>query len=40
MMKQLKDMMFANKINYHLFQLDQPIGEALQLFLKKRNKLM
>ena len=40
MMKNTKDFLLANAINYHLFRLDTHIGEALQLFLKKRSSLM
>lgn len=40
MIKKTKDFLLANNIGYHLFKLDEPIGEALQLFLKKRNNLM
>ena len=40
MMKKTKDTLFANDINYHLFNIKDPIGEAIQLFLKKRSKLL
>lgn len=40
LMKQTKDVLLANDISYHLFNLDEEIGEALQLFLKKRSKLL
>lgn len=40
MMKYTKDILLANGIGYHLFRLDDPMGEALQLFLKKRSNLM
>ncbi|WP_109436638.1 MULTISPECIES: DUF58 domain-containing protein [Aquimarina] len=40
MMKKTKDILLANGISYHLFRLDEHIGEALQVFLKKRNRLM
>ncbi|MEP3209533.1 MAG: DUF58 domain-containing protein [Maribacter sp.] len=35
-----KDMLLSNGIAHHLFSLDQPIGEALKLFLKQRTYLM
>ncbi len=40
MLKKVKDSLLANDIGYHLFKLDEHIGEAIQFFLKKRNKLM
>lgn len=40
MMKSTKDFLLSNNINYHLFQLDAPMAEAIQLFLKKRNNLL
>jgi uncharacterized protein (DUF58 family) len=40
MINNAKDFLLANNIGYHLFRLDEPIGEALQLFLKKRNNLV
>lgn len=38
-MTDTKDELLANGIGYELFTLDRHIGEALQLFLKKRNNL-
>lgn len=38
--KSTKDILLANAISYQLLRLDEPIGEALQLLLKKRNSLM
>ncbi|PKD18305.1 hypothetical protein APR41_03905 [Salegentibacter salinarum] len=38
--KTTKEIMLANAISYQLLRLDEPIGEALQLLLKKRNNLM
>ncbi len=35
-----KDLLLGNDISYHLFRLDDHIGEALELFLKKRSKLL
>ena len=32
--------MLANAITYQLLRLEEQIGEALQLLLKKRNNLM
>ena len=40
MMAYTKDILLANDISYHLFRLDEPMSEALQLFLKKRSNLM
>lgn len=40
MMTTTKDMLLSNGIGYQLFTLDEPLGEALQLFLKQRSFLM
>ncbi|WP_299438574.1 DUF58 domain-containing protein [uncultured Aquimarina sp.] len=40
MIKNTKDTLLANDISYHMFQLHEHIGEALQVFLKKRNKII
>ncbi|MFO7720743.1 MAG: DUF58 domain-containing protein [Gillisia sp.] len=40
MIKNTKDTLLAKGVSYQLFRLDQHLGEALQLFLKKRNNLM
>jgi uncharacterized protein (DUF58 family) len=40
MMTTTKDMLLSNNIGYQLFSLDDPLGEALQLFLKQRSFLM
>ncbi len=40
MVKKTKNTLLAHDIGYHLFRLDEHIGEALQFFLKKRNKLI
>ena len=40
LMKSTKDMLLANGISYHLMSLDENIGETIELFLKKRNKLV
>ncbi|MBT8303399.1 MAG: DUF58 domain-containing protein [Bacteroidia bacterium] len=40
MLGKLKNTLLENNISYHLFRLDEPMAEALQLFLKKRSKLM
>ena len=40
MMKNTKDMLLANGISYHLMRLDDNISKAIELFLKKRNKLV
>jgi uncharacterized protein (DUF58 family) len=40
MISRTKDLLLANDISYHLFRLDDHMGEALQLFLKKRSNLL
>jgi len=40
MIKNTKDMLLANGISYHLMSLDKSIGETIEMFLKKRNKLV
>jgi len=40
MIKNTKDTLLAKGVSYQLFRLDEHLGEALQLFLKKRNNLM
>lgn len=40
MIKNTKDTLLAKGVSYQLFRLDQHLGEALQLFLKKRNNLV
>ncbi|MGM1054885.1 MAG: DUF58 domain-containing protein [Bacteroidota bacterium] len=40
MLNNTKDTLLAKGVSYQLFRLDQHLGEALQLFLKKRNNLM
>lgn len=40
MIKTAKDFLLANNIGYHQFRLNEPMREALQLFLKKRNNLV
>jgi uncharacterized protein (DUF58 family) len=39
-MGQLKDDLLSNGVGYELFNVDSNISEALQLFLKKRSKLL
>lgn len=39
-METTKSILLANGIGYHLFRLDDPIGETLQLMLKKRISLL
>ncbi|NER15883.1 DUF58 domain-containing protein [Spongiivirga citrea] len=34
-----KNNLLASNIGYHLFRLDEPIGNALQLFIKMRNRI-
>lgn len=40
MIETTKSKLLANGIGYHLFRLDEPIGEALQILLKKRISLL
>lgn len=35
-----KDFFLNNQINYHMFRLDNHLGEALHVFLKKRRNLL
>ena len=39
-LKITKENFLANAISYHLVRMDEPLGEALQLLLKKRHNLM
>ena len=39
-MEETKNDLLSHGVGYHLFRLNAPIGEALQLFLKQRNFLM
>ena len=39
-MKRTKEELLSNGIGYHLFKLGEPIGEALQVFLKQRSRLI
>jgi uncharacterized protein (DUF58 family) len=39
-MKETRDTLLVNGISYHLFNTKDPIGEALQSFLKIRNRLI
>ncbi len=39
-MNEIKETFLANGINYQLFRLDEPMGEALHGFLKQRNSLL
>lgn len=39
-LKRNKETMLSNGITYQLFRMDEPIAEALQGFLKKRNNLI
>ncbi len=36
----IKDTLLSNGISYQMFRLDEHIGEALQVFLKKRSSLL
>lgn len=38
-LREMKEVLLSNDITYQVFNLDSPIGEALQLFLKKRLKI-
>lgn len=40
MMKNTRNMLLENDISYHLMTLDDNIGTTIELFLKKRNKLV
>jgi len=40
MIKDTKNTLLENNISYHLFTLDDHIGEALNVFLKKRSTLI
>ena len=40
MIKSTKETLLSNDIGYHLFNLGEPIGEALQIFLKQRSRLI
>lgn len=40
MINNTRDTLLANNISYHLFRLDEHIGEALNIFLKKRTSLI
>ena len=39
-LKQSRETMLTNGITYHLFRMEEPIAEALQVFLKNRNNLI
>ena len=38
--KKIKNLLLSNNISYQMFDLKEPLGEALKLFLKRRNNLM
>lgn len=40
MIENTRETLLANSISYHLFKLDEEIGEALNVFLKRRNSLL
>lgn len=40
MIENAKATLLANDIGYHLFRLDEPLGEALKILLKKRMSLL
>jgi hypothetical protein len=40
MINTTRDTLLANNISYELFKMEDPIGEALQVFLKKRMNLL
>lgn len=39
-MKATRDLLLSNNISYQMFSLNEPLGEAIKLFLKRRNYLM
>jgi uncharacterized protein (DUF58 family) len=38
-LKKIKEELLSNGIDHHVFRIDTPLGEALQLFLKQRKRL-
>lgn len=38
-LKKIKEELLSNGIDHHVFRMDTPLGEALQLFLKQRKRL-
>lgn len=38
--KKIKNLLLSNNISYQMFDLKEPLGEALKLFLKRRNNLL
>jgi len=39
-LKKNREIMLSNGISYHIFRMDEPIFEILQVFLKQRNNLI
>ena len=39
-LESIKNTLLASNIGYELFNIDQPLGEALQVFLKNRSRLI
>ncbi|MFH6603632.1 DUF58 domain-containing protein [Maribacter algicola] len=40
MISDTKELLWSNGIGYHLFNLGEPIGDTLQVFLKQRSRLL
>ena len=40
MIGETKELLLSNGVGYHLFNLGEPMGEGLQVFLKQRNRLI
>ncbi|SEC61980.1 Protein of unknown function DUF58 [Maribacter dokdonensis] len=38
-LKSIKEELLSNGIDHHVFRMDAPLGEALQLFLKQRKRI-
>ena len=38
-LKNIKEELLSNGIDHHVFRMDAPLGEALQLFLKQRKRI-
>lgn len=38
-LKKIKEELLSNGIDHHVFRMDAPLGEALQLFLKQRKRI-
>jgi uncharacterized protein (DUF58 family) len=40
LIKNTRELLLAQEVDYHLIQMDSPVGEVLQVFLKQRNALI